>query len=182
MMFWFFVFAGSLLLGVVVVAAVRLVWMLHAAHCLSWANACVVIKTWCQDAWGRWFFPRDDESWKLHVEQDTLFRPYVGDEVQGFHRGQLEPSEHSNDDLWSQVVDAFAAETRKMLREKYPKPPQPSRQVELTAGKPPLDFLVAEVDSAFAQWWDACNAIDATIDAEFTRIMAEKYPPEVHLS
>ncbi len=110
--------------------------------------------------------PDDDRLW---AENDSLFRPYVGEDVQGFHCGQTGPEEHSDGDPWSRDVDAFAAETRKALREQHPMPPRPA--------------VVHEGNQEeYARWYEDQRRVQARFDEDFARIMAEKYPPMEHLS
>jgi hypothetical protein len=97
------------------------------------------------------------------------FRPYVGDDVQGFHAGQRAADVDSSSDPWSRDVDAFARETREMLEMKHPMPPRPA--------------VVHEGNQEeYARWYEDQRRVQARFDEDFARIMAEKYPPMEHLS
>ncbi len=105
----------------------------------------------------------DDRLW---TENDSLFRPYVGEDVQGFHAGQTGPEQHSDGDPRSREVDAFARETLDQLRKIYPR----------VTGQP--FFGTPEYDL----WEKRSVANEAAFEAAFARRMAEKYPPMEHLS
>jgi hypothetical protein len=109
-----------------------------------------------------------DES-VLSTLDDMRFRPYVGDDVQGFHAGQRAADVDSNEDRWSRDVDAFARETMEALEKKHPMPPGPASCHE-------------DNQEEYERWFADQRRIQALVDAEFAAAMAEKYPPREHLS